>query len=267
MELSASRSSSRPRLRAGGAALTLLSSSLNLEVLHCLAAGPQRLQALMRNLGFPPRSTTRLYLQTLAGMGVVEHRRRSEFPASVEYEITEGGRALLEVSGTVQTWLQSSPAGPIALGSTAARSAVKALVEGWGSNIVRVLATRSLSLTELNLLLPQISYPTLERRLTAMRQVGLLEVHHTGGRVAPYTVTRWLRLSVAPVVAAIRWEGAFAADQTPDLGRHDVEGALLLADPLRNSAGERLPRRLEDGADLLRALARAEAIVASVERT
>jgi DNA-binding HxlR family transcriptional regulator len=202
MELSASRSSSRPRLRAGGTALALLSNPLNLEVLRNLAEAPQRLQTLMRSLGFPPRSTIRLYLQTLVEMEAIERRGRSEFPTSVDYEITEGGQALLEVSDTLQAWLQRSPGGPTELGSTAARSAIKALVEGWGSNIVRALATRPLSLTELNSLIPRISYPSLERRLTAMRQVNLLEVRSTPGRMTPYYVTDWLRQAIAPVISA-----------------------------------------------------------------
>jgi DNA-binding HxlR family transcriptional regulator len=232
MEHSASRSSSRPPLRAGGAALTLLASSLNLGVLRDLAAGPQRLQDLMRHLGFPPRSTTRLYLQTLTEIGAIERHSRSTFPASVDYEITEGGRALLRVADTLQAWLLASPAGPIELGSTAARSAIKALVEGWSSNIVRILATRPLSLTELNSLIPRISYPSLERRLTAMRQVDLLEVQSTPGRTTPYTVTEWLRRAIPPIISAISWERRYAADRTADLRRLEVEAIFLLAIPL-----------------------------------
>lgn len=252
MELSASRSSSGPRLRAGGTALTLLSNQLNLEVLRNLAEGPQRLQDLLRSLGFPPRSTARLYLQTLVEMDVVEHRRRSEFPASVEYEVTGGGRALLEVSSTLQAWLQRAPGGPIELGSTAARSAIKALVEGWGSNVVRVLATRPLSLTELNSLIPRISYPSLERRLTAMRQVNLLEVRSIPGRATPYGVTEWLRQAVAPVVSAIGWEQRFARDRTPEPRRLDVEAAFLLVIPNMNLDSElsgtcRLAVEVHDG--------------------
>jgi DNA-binding HxlR family transcriptional regulator len=256
MEQSASRSSSRPPLRAGGTALSLLASSLNLEVLRGLAEGPQRLQDLMRRLGFPPRSTMSLYLHTLTEMGAVERRPRSAFPTSVDYEITEGGRALLGVSETLQTWLLASPAGSIELGGTAARSAIKALVEGWASNIIRALATRPLSLTELNSLIPRISYPSLERRLTAMRQVDLLEVQHTAGRTTPYEVSGWLRRAVAPVTAAIGWERRYAEDRTPDLRRLDVEAAFLLAIPLIEldhglSGRCRLAVEVHDGATLI----------------
>ncbi|MGN6258785.1 MAG: winged helix-turn-helix transcriptional regulator [Solirubrobacterales bacterium] len=232
MEGSGMRSGSRPSLRAGGTALTLLSSSLNLEVLRTLAEGPQPLQELMHRLGFPPRSTMRLYLRTLEQFGTVERKSRNEFPTSVDYGIRPGGEALLELAEILQAWISHSPAGSTELGSTAARSAIKALVEGWGSNVVRALATRPLSLTELNGLIPRISYPSLERRLTAMRQVNLLEVQRTSGRSSPYEVTDWLRMAVAPVTAAIGWERRYAADATPDLRRLDVETAFLLAAPL-----------------------------------
>lgn len=253
MEHSASRLSSRPPLRAGGVALMLLANPLSLDVLRALAEGPKRLQDLMRDLGFPPRSTIRLYLQTLAEMGAVARRSRSAFPTSVDYEITEGGEALLKVSDTLQTWLQLAPAGPMGLGSTAARSAVKALVEGWGSNIVRALATRPLSLTQLNSLIPRITYPSLERRLTAMRQVDLLETHPTHGRTTPYEVTEWLRRAIAPIISAIAWERRYAEDRTANLRRLDVEAAFLLAIPLINLDSEltgrcRLAVEVHDGA-------------------
>ena len=256
MEDSASGASSRPPVRAGGTALTLLASSLNLAVLRSLAEGPQRLQDLMRHLGFPPRSTTRLYLQTLTELGAVDRNPRNAFPTSVDYEITEGGRALLRVADTVQAWLLASPAGSIELGSTAARSAIKALVEGWASNIIRALATRPLSLTELNSLIPRISYPSLERRLTAMRQVDLLRVKSTPGRTTPYEVTEWLRWAIAPVISAIGWERKYAEDTTADLRRLDVEAAFLLATPLvdldRDLSGRcRLAVEVHDGTSLI----------------
>jgi DNA-binding HxlR family transcriptional regulator len=245
--------SARPALRAGGTTLTLLSSPLNFEVITNLAEGPLPLQELMRRLGFPPRSTARLYLRGLSELQVVERQGRREFPASVDYEITEAGRGLLRVAEMLQAWLNGSPAGPTELGSTAARSAIKALVEGWGSNIIRALATRPLSLTELDSLIPRISYPSLERRLTAMRQVNLLEAHHTPGRTSPYTVSEWLRRAVAPVIAAIGWERRHLPDRTPDLRRLDVEAAFLLAIPLVELATEvsgkcRLAVEVDDGA-------------------
>lgn len=239
MEVPGIRSGGRPALRAGGTALTLLASPLNHGVLRAVEEGPQPLQELMRRLGFPPRSTARLYLRGLVELGAVERLARNEFPTAVDYEITAAGRALLEVAATLQTWLDRSPGGGVELGTTAAKSAIKALVEGWGSNIVRALSTRPLSLTELNRLIPRISYPSLERRLTAMRQVGLLEVASGAGRSSPCAATDWLRLAVLPLAAAIGWERQFAPRATSDLRRLDVEAAFLLLIPLID-----LPERL-----------------------
>ncbi|HWN73308.1 MAG TPA: hypothetical protein VNN15_05830, partial [Solirubrobacterales bacterium] len=169
-------------------------------------------------------------------IGTIEGCVRSEFPTSVDYEITRAGRALLRVGDIVEAWLQVSPDGPKELGSTSAKSAIKALVEGWSSHIIRVLATRPLSLTELNSLIPRISYPSLERRLTAMRQCDLVEAQRGQGRMTPYKVTDWLRHAVAPITAATAWERTYAPDKTARIGRLDVEAAFLLAIPLMNLA-------------------------------
>jgi len=210
----------------------LLAAPLNVEILRALEQRPKPLQELRRDVGIPPQSTMRLYLRTLSEIGVIEGRTRSEFPTSVDYEIAWAGRALLRVGDTVQAWLQASPSGPKELGSTGAKSALKALVEGWASKIVRALATQPLSLTELNNLIPRISYPSLERRLAAMRQCDLVEAHHKKGRLMPYRVTDWLRYATAPVMAATTWERIYAAKKTPRIGRLDVEAAFLLAVPL-----------------------------------
>jgi DNA-binding HxlR family transcriptional regulator len=232
MDSSATRAKSKPAYRAGGYALTLLSAPLNVEILRRLKAAPWSLQDLRSELGLPPQSTMRLYLRTLSEIGAVERRSRSEFPTSAEYEITEAGRALLEVGDSVETWLRAAPHGPKELGTTAAKSAIKALVEGWTSHVVRILAARPLSLTELNSLIPRISYPSLERRLAAMRECDLVEVQQSTGRLRPYTVTPWLRQAVVPITAAIAWERTHAAEITARVGRLDVEAAFLLAVPL-----------------------------------
>jgi DNA-binding HxlR family transcriptional regulator len=252
MDGSARPPSSRRPLRAGGTVLTLLSSWFNLEALRGLADQPQSLQDLMRRLGFPPRSTARLYLRTLTELGAVERHPRDEFPTSVDYEITTAGRSLLVVTETLQAWLNASPSGPKELGTTPAKSAIKAFAEGWGSNIVRALASRSLSLTELDTLIPRVSYPSLERRLTAMREAGLIAQRPSAGRANPYSVTPWLRRAVVPLAAAVGWERRFAAKSTPDLRRLDVEATFLLVTPLldlpANLAGRcRLAVEVHDG--------------------
>jgi DNA-binding HxlR family transcriptional regulator len=230
----------------------LLAAPLNVEILRHLEPGPRSLRDLRSEAGLPPQSTMRLYLRTLSEIGVVERRPRSELPTSVGYEITAAGRALLEVGDGVQTWLQARPAGTKELGSTAAKSTIKALVEGWSSHVIRVLAARPLSLTELNSLIPRVSYPSLERRLAAMRECDLVEVQRGAGRLRPYKVTHWLRQAVIPITSAIAWERTHARDKTTGVGRLDIEAAFLLAIPLLELSEEitgkcRLAVEVHDG--------------------
>jgi len=212
--------------------MSLLSAPLNVQVLKALEPEPSALLDLRYATGSPPQSTMRLYMRTLAEIGVIERRARREFPTSVDYSITRSGLGLLKVGRVLETWLGQSPGGPLDLGSVAARNAIKPLVEGWSTNIVRALAGRSLSLTELDRLIPRISYPSLERRLGAMRIVGLVEGHRVEGGATPYSATEWLRRAVASFVAASAWERKFLPESTSSIGRLDIEAAFLLAIPL-----------------------------------
>lgn len=221
----------KPPPRAAATALTLLSAPLNVSILRALEKGPESLIDLRKEVGSPPQSTMRLYLRTLTDIGAVERSQEARFQGSVRYAITPAGRALLGVGKPVQAWLHASPNGPIELGTPAAKSALKALVEGWSSNIIRALAAHPVSLTELNRLIPKYSYPALERRLTAMRLVGLVEGRR-GARVTPYAATEWLRRAVAILISASEWEREYVPELTPPLGRLDVEATFLLALPL-----------------------------------
>ncbi|HET7574509.1 MAG TPA: winged helix-turn-helix transcriptional regulator [Solirubrobacterales bacterium] len=218
--------------RAGSTALSLLSGPLNVDILRTLEKEPLGPVDLRRTVGFPPQSTMRVYIRTLAELEVVERRRQNEFPGSVDYVLTDGGTALLEVGRVLQAWLREAPGGEIELGTTAAKTAVKALVEGWSTNIVRALSARALTLTDLNRLIPSVSYPSLERRLTAMRLRGLAERTPGDGRGSPYAASTWMRRAVVPLGAAMAWERRHAPGGTTPIGRLDVEAAFLLAVPL-----------------------------------
>jgi DNA-binding HxlR family transcriptional regulator len=174
----------------------------------------------------------RVYTRTLEDLGVLERRRQNEFPATTEYAITPAGESLLKVADLLQEWLLAAPDGPILLGSSAAKSAIKALVGGWSCNIARAVAARPLSLTELNVLIPKVSYPTLERKLSTMRTARLVEPQPGNGRGTPCGPTTWLRKAVVPLTQAVAWERKFAAETTPSVGRLDVEAAFLLSAPL-----------------------------------
>lgn len=187
---------------------------------------------LRRAVGSPPQTTVRGHLKTLTRLGVIERRRESEFPGAVEYELGGAGRALLEVGETVEAWLAEAPEGPLELGGVGARSAVKAVVDGWSSAILRALAARPLSLTQLNRLISDLNYPSLERRLGALRLAGLIEALPGHSRGTPYVVTEWLRRAVGPISAATRWERSFNVEEAACVGRMDVEAGFLLSLPL-----------------------------------
>jgi DNA-binding HxlR family transcriptional regulator len=184
--------------RTGAEALSLLAAPLNIYTLKALQESPMGLLELHRAVGFPPQSTMRVYTRKLEGLGALERQRQHEFPATAEYSLTPAGEGLLKVAELLGEWLMAAPDGPILLASTAAKSATKALLGGWSSNIVRALAARALSLTELNVLIPKVSYPTLERKLGALRIAGPVEPKPGRGRGTPYGPTAWLRKAMVP---------------------------------------------------------------------
>ncbi len=224
--------------RAGTTALTLLATPINVCVLRALAEGSMPLMDLRRVASSPPQTTMRGHMRTLTETGVLTRRRQNEFPGALDFELTSVGRELWGVAEILQAWLSASPEGPLELGTAAAKNAIKALVAGWSSNMIRALAARPLSLTELNALISSLSYPSLERRLAALRLAGLIERMPGRGRGTPYAVTDWLRQSIAPLAAASRWERENAAPETPPIKRLDAEAGLLLTVPfVRLDAG------------------------------
>jgi DNA-binding HxlR family transcriptional regulator len=220
-------------MHAGVMGLSLLEVPLNVHALRTLSEGEASLSSVSAALGHPPASTLRSHLASLEDLGVVERRQEPGFPGSVSYALTTCGEGLLWVESTLRGWLQSAPSGSLQPATQAAKSATKALTGGWSSGIVRALAARPFALTELSRLIPQISYPTLERRLTAMRRVGLVEARNNGsGRGTPYAATDWLRHAVAPLTASMEWEQRHCAERAPALRRIDIEAPLLLVAPL-----------------------------------
>jgi DNA-binding HxlR family transcriptional regulator len=220
--------------RAGTQVLKLLSTPLNAHVLQALAEGPRSLVDLRREAGSPPQTTMRGHLRKLTETDVLVRRRQNDFPGSLDFELTPKGLELWGVARVLGGWLRAAPEGPLPLGSAAAKSVINALVEGWGTSMVRALAARPLSLTELNGLINGVSYPSLERRLGAMCLAGQIERTSGQGRGTPYAVTDWLRHAIGPLGAAARWERAHATAETAPIRRLDVEAAFLLAIPLLN---------------------------------
>ncbi|MFL5901560.1 MAG: winged helix-turn-helix transcriptional regulator [Solirubrobacterales bacterium] len=229
----AAESGQRPR--AGSAVLTLLAVPLNGLVLRALADGPMRLAALRDELGGPAQSTLRGILTKLVKIGVLT-RGLGDKPSILAYQLTPFGEDLLLAVNAVEAWLGMAPDGPIALESARAKVAIKALVGGWVSTLVRALAARPLTLTELDKLIDGYTYPAIERRLSAMRLAGQVELgaNDNGNKGRQYTISPWLRLGVGPLTVATRCERKHMADTTAPIARIDVESAFLLVAPMLN---------------------------------
>ncbi len=222
----------RDGTRAGVRALTLVAAPLNVAILEALAAAPQPLVDLRRTAGSPPQTTMRGHLRALTELGVVERRRQANFSDSVDYCLSDAGRDLRSVAQVVQGWLAASPEGPLALGSIPAKSTIKAMAEAWSTKILRALAARPLSLTELDELISGISYPALERRLSALYLTGQVMRMSGQGRAMAYVVTDWLRRAVAPLAVATQWERRHICPPAAPISNLDAEAALLLSVPL-----------------------------------
>jgi DNA-binding HxlR family transcriptional regulator len=187
---------------------------------------------LRKAVGSPPQTTMRGRLRTLTSLGLIERHEHDHFPRSVEYSIDDAGKALLTVASRLDQWLEGAEQ-PLALGTPEAKGAIKALVDGWSSSVVRAIAARPLALTELDRLIPNMNYPSLERRLGAMRLAGQIETCEGRSRSRPYTPTTWLRRAVFPILGAAAWERRFADREiTRPMGKLDFEAAFLLVAPL-----------------------------------
>lgn len=225
--------------RAGARTLNLLAAPLNARILRALRDGPKQQADLRRETGHPAQTTLRAQLKKLAGAGALEKQRRNRFPGVLEYELSAAGGNLLEVSDRLARWLEGSPEGELELGGSSAKSAVRALTAGWSATMLHALATGPLTLTELDGLISSLNYPSVGRRLAAMRLAGLVKAYADDGRRTPYGVATWARRAAAPLVAAIRWERRHAAAETEPIGEVEAETLLLLSAPLL-AASERV---------------------------
>lgn len=219
-------------MRSGARALTLLASPLNFRLLRAIAEKPKSQVTLRRETGSPAQTTIRAQLRKLADVGTVLKGQRDRFPGRYAYELTEAGEELLFVAAVLDEWLAKAPAGPLHLGDDESKAAVGALAEAWSTTLLRALAARPLTLTELNNIIGSLNYPALQRRLGSMRLAGQLETQRGNGRGSLNRVTDWLREGVAPIAAAARWERRHLPDDTAALAALDTEATFLLAIPL-----------------------------------
>jgi DNA-binding HxlR family transcriptional regulator len=216
--------------RAGGRLLALLGRPLVPLILRALAERPLRLAELQEHLGGPPATTLRARLAALARLGALE-RHGAGMPYAVHNALTDTGRELLATSEVLAAWLASAPGGSRSPGTPAAKASVTALIDAWESSIFRALAARPFTLGQLDALIRPLSYPALQRRLTAMRAAGLLE-RPAGQLPGSYAVTPWARQGLAPILAAARFEQRHLSSESLDLRPLDIEAAFLLATPI-----------------------------------
>jgi len=220
-------------VRAGATILSLIAGSLTVSILRAHRDEALRLPDLRERLEGAAQTTLRGQVGNLRALGALERHVRSGMPYTVENELTETGLGVLSVADVVERWLGRAPQGPIPLGSEAAKGAIRALVGGWDSNVLTVLADRPRSLTELSSAIADHSYPSLERRLSALRAACQVEAQpddHRGAK--PYALNDWTRQAVAPLLAASHREGLYLTAKAAPLTRSDMEVIFLLAAPL-----------------------------------
>lgn len=210
----------------------MLATAPNPVLLEVLADGPSSL-ADLQGRGGAPGSTLRARLKDLVDAEVIAACRNGGFRrGSAEYELTEAGEGLLTVAEVLESWLSESPNANRPFAGNCAKAAIGALAGGWSATLLRALAAKPLSVADLDSVIASFNYPSLERRIAAMRHAGQVEACPANGRETPYAVTTWLRRGVAPLLAGIRWERLHLAGSSAPVAGLDVEAAFLLAMPL-----------------------------------
>jgi DNA-binding HxlR family transcriptional regulator len=222
--------------RPGAETLEFLANPLNATIVEQLSEHPKRLSELRRRGGAAPQTTVRAHLKGMEEAGLAALQPRDGSPRILEWALTDSGKDLGAVATALDRWLRMAPEGPIELGTDDGKMAIKALAGGWSSTVLCLLAAGPMSLTELAECINDVSYPSLERRLAAMRLAGQLQVAPRDRVGTAYEATEWLQHGAAPLAAAARWEYTHAADETVPLTRSDTEAGFLLVLPLMRLA-------------------------------
>jgi DNA-binding HxlR family transcriptional regulator len=224
-------------VRAGSRALSFFAHPLNARILRAHVDGPLRPGELDETIGWAAQSSLRAAVGRMCDVGTLT-RVELDDPALTVTELTEAGRKLLPVAGALERWLQEAPDGPVELDDSAAHGIVKVLTAGWDSSMVRALAERPLTLTELNDGIPYLTYPALKRRLAKLRSTGLVRTTDNG-KATTHEASDWLRRAIVPLAIAGRWELLHDADAKP-ISRVEVEASFLLTLPLVEVPSKRL---------------------------
>lgn len=176
-------------------------------------------------------------------------REMLERPISVgdgrQYQVTPGGQEALFVGSVAERWLQGSPRGPLPIDSKEGGAAVAALVEGWTTTLVHMLAREPHTLDELQGAIEGIDRRALKRQLQGMLDTGLVEALLEGSEGALYAATDWLREGIAPLIAAARLERRRPQEDMLPIDALDTEAGFRLSLPLLE-----LPRELSGSCSL-----------------
>ncbi|HEX7245667.1 MAG TPA: winged helix-turn-helix transcriptional regulator [Solirubrobacterales bacterium] len=223
------------RARAGSRVLGLLSDALNASILRALLRGPLPVSELACHLSPTSRTTRFGRLRELEDLGVIAREKRPGTPPVSYCSLAPAGRSLLPVVGRFAEWLASDPSGPSSPDDLTGARKIKALANAWDTTVLRWLAERPCSLTELDSLSPSaVSHHEARKSREGLSAAGLIAPVESRDRRRPYAPVSWARCVAGCIAAAIGWELAFLeASAFPS--SVDVETLLLLLLPLVDS--------------------------------
>ncbi len=230
----------------GVCVLKLLAEEWMVAVLGGLADGALRPAELERRLPDAGHSLVMRRLHRLLESELVtyEHRpgqpphaRSAPVPHEAHYDLTDAGRALLEVTAEARRWEQTwcsqderrGPAGALAIALTA---------DEHMRDITLLLADGPLCTTDLDGRTPGLGRSALRRRLRGLVLAGLLE-RRDGGRIPLlYELTDGARHLALVAMLAGRWEWQWSRPQHPapgsDLGKllHMLAPVAHVSEPM-----------------------------------
>lgn len=223
--------------------LKLLAEESMVAVLEGLADGALRPAELERRIPDVGHSLVMRRLHRLLDSELVTyehlpgqppHARSAPIPHEAHYELTDAGRALLEVIAEAKRWEQAwcsqaerrGPPGALAIALTA---------DEHMREIALLLADGPLCTTDLDGQASGLGRSALRRRLRELLLAGLLE-RRDGGRIPLlYELTDGARRLALVAMRAGRWEWQWSRPQHPEPGR-DLDKLLHMLAPLADVA-------------------------------
>jgi DNA-binding HxlR family transcriptional regulator len=222
----------------GVAVLKLLAEKWMVAVLRGLADGALRPAELERALPGAGHSMVIRRLRQLLDWGLVtcEHRpgvpphaNNGGTPHEAHYNLTDAGRALLDVTAEAGRWDQAWCSQDERLESGGAL-AIKLTADEHTRKIGLLLADGPLSTKDLDRRAPDLCRSALRRRLRELVLAGLLE-RRTPGRDSLYEMTARARHLAHVAMLAGRWEWEWSRPENPVPGR-DLSKLLHMLAPV-----------------------------------